>query len=87
MTATKYKFIYYRASLVAQMVDNLPANAGDPGLIPGSGRSPGEGSGTPLAWEIPQTEKSGGLQSMGLQRVGHDLVPKQQQHVMKIFQE
>ena len=40
-----------------------------------------------LAWEIPQTEKSGGLQSMGLQRVGHDLVPKQQQHVMKIFQE
>ena len=23
-------------------------NAGDPGLIPGSGRSPGEGSGSPL---------------------------------------
>ena len=26
-----------------------------------------------LAWEIPWTEKPGGLQSMGLQRVGHDL--------------
>ena len=25
-----------------------------------------------LAWRIPWTEKSGGLQSMGLQRVGHN---------------
>ena len=25
-------------------------NAGDPGSIPGLGRSPGEGSGTPLQW-------------------------------------
>ena len=25
-----------------------------------------------LAWEIPWTEETGGLQSMGLQRVGHD---------------
>ena len=33
------------ASLVAQMVKNLPANAGDLGLIPGLGRSPGEGNG------------------------------------------
>ena len=27
-----------------------------------------------LAWEIPWTEEPGGLQSMGSQRVGHDLV-------------
>ena len=26
-----------------------------------------------LAWEIPQAEEPGGLQSMGLQRVRHDL--------------
>ena len=26
-----------------------------------------------FAWRIPQTEEPGGLQSMGLQRVGHDL--------------
>ena len=26
-----------------------------------------------LAWEIPSIEESGGLQSMGLQRVRHDL--------------
>ena len=25
-----------------------------------------------LAWEIPWAEEPGGLQSMGLQRVGHD---------------
>ncbi|CAI9156423.1 unnamed protein product [Rangifer tarandus platyrhynchus] len=30
------------------VVKNLPANAGDPGSIPGSGRSPGEGNGNPL---------------------------------------
>ena len=29
------------------MVKNLPANARDAGLIPGSGRSPGEGNGKP----------------------------------------
>ena len=29
-------------------VENLPANAGDVGLIPGMGRSPGEGNGYPL---------------------------------------
>ena len=55
------------------------SNAGDPGLIPGSGRSPGEGNGNPLhyfAWEIPWTEEPGGLQSLELQRVKHDLATK-----------
>ena len=50
-------------------------NAGDPGLIPGSGRSPGEGNdcySNILAWRIPQVEEPGGLQSMGLQRVRHN---------------
>ena len=32
------------------MVENPPANAGDPGSIPGSGRSPGEGNGNPLRY-------------------------------------
>ena len=31
-----------------------------------------------LTWEIPLTEKTGGLQSTGFQRVGHDLETKQQ---------
>ena len=49
-------------------------SAGDPGSIPGLGRSPGEGSGnsSTLAWKIPWTEEPGGLQSMGSQRVRHD---------------
>ena len=38
------------ASLLAQMVKNLLANAGDLGSIPGSGRSPGEGNGNPFQY-------------------------------------
>ena len=33
-----------------------------------------------LAWEIPWTEELGRVQSMALQRVGHNLATKQQQH-------
>ena len=42
-------------------------NTGDPGSIPGSGGSPGEGKthSSVLAWRIPWTEDPGGLQSMG----------------------
>ena len=50
-------------------------NAGDLGLIPGSRRFPGGGNSNPLqysCWRIPWTEEPGGLQSMGLHRVGHD---------------
>ena len=50
------------------------ADTGDTGLIPELERSPGGGNGNPssiLAWEMPGTEEPGGLQSMGLQRVGH----------------
>ena len=42
-----------RASQVALVVKNPPANAGDAGeegSIPGSGRSPGEGNGCPLQY-------------------------------------
>ena len=31
-------------------VKNQPANAGDEGSMPGSGRSPGKGTGTPLQY-------------------------------------
>ena len=55
------------------MVKNPPAYAGDVrgmGLIPGPRRLPEGGNGNPLsilAWKIPWTEESGGLQSMGSQ--------------------
>ena len=60
------------------VVKNLPASAGDVrdrGSVPGSGRSFGgshDNHSSILAWRIPQTEEPGGLQSIGLQRVGHD---------------
>ena len=44
-------------------------------LIPGLRRSPGGGHSNPFeysCWRIPWTEKPGGLQSTGSQRVGHD---------------
>ena len=39
-----------RASLVAQLVKNLPAMRETPGSISGLGRSPGEGDGYPLQY-------------------------------------
>ena len=36
-----------------------------------------------FAWEIPWTEESSGLQSLGTQRVGHGLAPEQQQQPPK----
>ena len=52
------------ASLVAQMV-----NAGDPGSIPWSGRSPGEGNGNALQHSCLENQAP---LSMGSQRVRHD---------------
>ena len=60
-------------------VKNPPASAGDIGVIPGLERSPGKGNGNPLnilAWKIPWTEESGGLQSMGSQSIGQNLATK-----------
>ena len=54
------------------MVKDLPADAGDTGLIPGLGRSPGEGNGNSLQYsclEISWTEEPAGLQSMELQEL------------------
>ena len=51
-------------------------NVGDLGSVPGLGRPPLEKKmathSSILAWRIPWTEEPGRLQSMGLQRVGHD---------------
>ena len=63
-----------RASHVVLVVKNPSANAGDKrdsGLIPGWRISPG-GRCDILAWRIPWTEKPGGLQSIGLQKVRHN---------------
>ena len=60
---------------MTQAVKNLPANVGDMGLIPILGRAPEKEMATHssiLAKKIPWTGEPEGLQSIGLQRVGHD---------------
>ena len=42
------------------MVKNLPANAGDVGSVPGSGRSPGEGNSNPLQYSCLANPMDGG---------------------------
>ena len=51
-----------RASLVARLLKNLSANAGDADLIPGSGISPEKGNGKPLQYFLPG--KSHGQRSL-----------------------
>ena len=67
-----------RASRVVQVVENLPASAGDTrdvGSFLGWKDPLEEERATHssiLAWKIPWTEEPGGLQSVRLQRVRHD---------------
>ena len=65
------------ASLVAYMVKNQPAVQETQVRSRGQEDRLEEGTATHssiLAWRIPWTEEPGELQSMGLQRVGHDWV-------------
>ena len=70
ITVLKQLALYLSHIIIGSVVKNPPVNTGDerdPGSIPGSGRSPGEGNGNPLQFsclEIP-TEEPGRLQSMG----------------------
>ena len=60
---------------MAIVVKNSSADAGDVGSIPGQEDPLEEGMATHasiLAWRIPRTEESVGLQSTGVQRVGHE---------------
>ena len=79
MTKTKWKSWWGRASLVAQMVKWLPAmqetwvrslGREDPLKKEMATHS------SILAWKILWSEEPGSLQSMGLQRVGHDWATK-----------
>ena len=64
-----------RASLVAQMVKNLPAMQETRVRFLGQEVPLEKEMATHpsiIAWRIPWTEEPGGLQSLRLQRVGHD---------------
>ena len=63
------------ASLVAQMVKNLPAMQETWVWSLDQGDPLGKGMATPssiLAWRIPWIEETGRLQSVGSQRIGHN---------------
>ena len=69
----------YECSLMALVVKNTPANAGDTrdvGWIPGSGKSPGGGHGNLLqySWLVNSMDRGAkqATQSMGSQRVRND---------------
>ena len=52
------------------MVQRLPANTGDAGSVPRSGRSPGGGHGNPLQYSCLENPMArGAMGSMGSQRV------------------
>ena len=61
------------------MVNNLPANAGDMGWIPGSGRPPGGGNDNPLQYYCLENPMNRGTWWAAVQRLGHNLVTEQQQ--------
>ena len=58
-------------------------NAGDPGSMPGLGRSPGEGNGNPLQHSCLENPKDRGAWQAtvhGVARIGHDLATKLSHH-------
>ena len=60
---------------MALVVKNPPTNAGDPGLIPGSGRSPGGGHGNSLQYSCLENPMDRGVWQATVHRghrVGHD---------------
>ena len=70
------------------MVKNLPDRAGDVGLIPVSGRTPGGGSGTPLQYPClgnPVDRGAWRATLHGVARVRHDLATKEQQSLQRMF--
>jgi len=67
---------------------NPSANAGDMGLIPGSGRSPAEGNGNPLQYSFLGNPIGRGAcqdKVLGHKRVRHDLVTKKQHNPYRII--
>ena len=70
----------FRIGLLCSSVGKESAcSAGDPGSIPGSGRSPGEGNDNPLQYSCLENPMDGGAWQAtvhGVTRVGHDLTTK-----------
>ena len=73
------KYNIYLDFLDCSVVKNPPANAGDMCLIPGSGKSPGEGNGNPFQYsylENPMDRGPWQATVHGVARIRHDLATK-----------
>ena len=57
-------------------VKNLPANAGDPGLVPGLRRSPGEGNGNPLQYSCLENSMDRGAWRATVHEIAKDKLTK-----------
>ena len=79
LASVSYIFLYHIYTIPQSPTVESAYNAGDLGLIPGSGRSPGEGNGNPLQYSCLENPMDRGVWQAtvhGFLRVGHDLVPK-----------
>ena len=70
--------------LGGSVVKNSPANAGDLGLIPGSGRSPGEGNSNPLQYSRLKNPMDRGTWQAAIHGVAKSWIPatKQQKTIL-----
>ena len=90
------EFIYVKSILYSEnrgfpngsVVKNPPANIGDTDLMPGLGRSPGEGNGHPFQYSCLENPTDRGTQQATVHeipRVGHDLGTKPPQKKEQFF--
>ena len=76
----KTDFFLYANLKYSSVSKESACNEANPGLIPGSGRSPGEGNDNPLQYSCLKNSKFRGAWQAtlhGIARVGHDLVTKE----------
>ena len=65
-------FLYSWGFPGGSVVKNLPENAGEMGLIPGSGRSPGEGNDNPLQYSFLGNSMGKGVWQATVHRVAKE---------------
>ena len=73
---------------MAWQIKNLPANTGDAGLIPGSGRSPGGGNGNLVQYSCLKNPMDGGAWRAAVQRVTKSrtqIMPIDNQHKLLLL--
>ena len=71
------QLFHFHSPQCGSVVKKLPANAGDASLVPGLGRSPGEGNDNPLQYSClanPMDRGSRQAPVLRVSRVGHDRV-------------